>query len=238
MAARKGGSQRNKQGRAAERGKKMRAQSSKKEKLLGQELGKTGRAAERGKPVTDAQKGLGNYSRQTMQNKKMRDMPVKQKVQEMGLQLGVAALTSPGTLRGVSNKVGQIRSNKYEYVVHTTDAKISGNKINPGYGPKTQQRDATLKSLGSKPIGPATYVTPVKKDWEIPAYGNTAYYGKVKKADLVEPPLALQGERYTKKPVKILGKVEGARTNKSFESQLRSAVEKEKTRIVPKIRRK
>lgn len=212
--------------------------ASKKEKLYGQELGKIGRAAERGQAVNYVQSKHNEYSKQVMQNKAMRDMPVKRKVQEMGLRLGVAALTNPNTLRGVTNKLGEIRSAKYEYVVHTTDKPITGKTINPGYGPKTQQRDVTLKSLGEKPIGPATYVTPVKKDWEIPAYGNTAYLGKVKKTELVEPPLALQGERYTKQPMKILGKIENAKTNPAFETQVRKAVEKEKTRIIPKFRRK
>lgn len=82
--------------------------ASKKEKLYGQELGKIGRAAERGGPVNTVQQKMGTYSEQVMQNKANRDMPVKRKVQEMGLQLGVAALTSPGTLRGVQSGVARV----------------------------------------------------------------------------------------------------------------------------------
>ena len=79
--------------------------ASKKEKLYGQELGKIGRAAERGGPVNTVQQKMGAYSEQVMQNKANRDMPVKRKVQEMGLQLGVAALTNPNTLKGITNRL-------------------------------------------------------------------------------------------------------------------------------------
>ena len=81
--------------------------ASKKEKLYGQELGKIGRAAERGAPVNTVQQKMGAYSEQVMQNKALRDMPVKRKVEEMGLQLGVAALTSPGTLRSIQSGVAR-----------------------------------------------------------------------------------------------------------------------------------
>jgi hypothetical protein len=113
----------NYQGSLADYKKSLKPTSSKKEKLYGQELGKIGRAAERGGPVNTVQKKMGAYSEQVMQNKANRDMPVKRKVQEMGLQLGVAALTNPNTLRGVTNKLGEIRSAKYEYVVHTNHRK-------------------------------------------------------------------------------------------------------------------
>jgi len=81
--------------------------ASKKEKLYGQELGKIGRAAERGGPVNTVQQKMGAYSEQVMQNKAMRDMPVKRKVEDLGLLLGVSALTSPGTLRGIQSGVAR-----------------------------------------------------------------------------------------------------------------------------------
>ena len=83
---------------------KGKAPATKKEKLLGAELGKTGRAAERGKPVTNAQKGLGNYSRQTMQNKRMRDMPVKKKLEAFSDILIAGAVANPGSL--MPSKIG------------------------------------------------------------------------------------------------------------------------------------
>jgi hypothetical protein len=170
MASSKGGSQRGKQGRAAERGKKMRAQSSKKEKLLGQELGKTGRAAERGKPVTNAQKGLGNYSRQTMQNKKMRDMPVKQKLSS-ALDASVAGMAaSPIGIRApkfvtkaINTKANQIGQGLGDRAFDRSLDKIESMTPNPGG--KIKGMRGTVVTPGGVSEGRSSYrVTPVRTE--------------------------------------------------------------------------
>ena len=72
-----------------------------KKALYSDELGKIGRAAERGGPVNKVQKEHGEYSEQVMYANKMKNMPFKKKLEELGLQLTVAAATNPELGRGV-----------------------------------------------------------------------------------------------------------------------------------------
>lgn len=72
-----------------------------KKALYSDELGKIGRAAERGGPVNKVQKEHGEYSEQVMYANKMKNMPFKKKLEELGLQLTVAAATNPQLGRGV-----------------------------------------------------------------------------------------------------------------------------------------
>jgi hypothetical protein len=137
--------------------------ASKKEKLYGQELGKIGRAAERGAPVNTVQQKMGTYSEQVMQNKANRDMPVKRKVQEMGLQLGVAALTNPNTLRGVTNTVNKgvsaiqnLKSPTY-YGIHGSPTE-GLKKITPALGQNTQQFLKGSTNIGTSNVNkPAVF---------------------------------------------------------------------------------
>jgi hypothetical protein len=137
--------------------------ASKKEKLYGQELGKIGRAAERGGPVNTVQQKMGAYSEQVMQNKANRDMPVKRKIQEMGLQLGVAALTNPNTLRGVTNTVNKgvsaiqnLKSPTY-YGIHGSPTE-GLKKITPALGQNTQQFLKGSTNIGTSNVNkPAVF---------------------------------------------------------------------------------
>ncbi len=179
---------------------KGRTPASKKEKLLGAELGKTGRAAERGKPVTNAQKGLGNYSRQTMQNKRMRDMPVKQKLEAFGVGLVVGAATDPGTLRG-----------KPYYGVHGSPT--SGlKKIEPRIGASSAKTNQTIKGLyGEKAVpGKSVYTYPLKSDEAIKATGygrgGETYIVKGRQASTTTPAWN-PAERLTSTPMKVVGRM-------------------------------
>lgn len=85
----------------------LKPASSKKEKLFSQELGKIGRAAERGGPVNEVQKQHGEYSEQVMYANKMKNMPFKKKLQDLGIQLTVSAATNPNTLRAITGGVAK-----------------------------------------------------------------------------------------------------------------------------------
>lgn len=74
---------------------------AKKKAMFSDELGKIGRAAERGKAVNKTQEKHGKYSEQQMYAKKMKDMPVKRKLAELGIGLTVTAATNPNLGRGI-----------------------------------------------------------------------------------------------------------------------------------------
>jgi hypothetical protein len=204
--------------------------ASKKEKLYGQELGKIGRAAERGKAVNKVQAKHNEYSKQVMQNKKMRDMPVKRKVQEMGLQLGVAALTNPGTLRGVQSGVARgvnaarntgiparisntVRGR--QVIVHGTPNEIKGNYLIPKAGSP------------ESPTKPVVFGFEPTKKYGVQAVNNPVPYtqgkgkvvvGSAKKSATSSP---MPGVVKSTQPVKVIGSVDPNKNFSQYDAELR-----------------
>ena len=210
--------------------------ASKKEKLYGQELGKIGRAAERGKAVNKVQAKMGEYSKQVMQNKKMRDMPVKRKVQEMGLQLGVAALTNPNTLRGVQSGVARgvnaVRNTgiparasnavrRRQIIVHGTPNEIKGNYLIPKAGSP------------ASPTEPVVFGWNPTKKLGISAVNNPVPYTQGKGKVIVgsAPKSAVTSgdtEAILKstKPVKVLGSVDPNKNFSQYDAELRKLLKR------------
>jgi hypothetical protein len=69
--------------------------SKKQASLYGQELGKIGRAAERGGPVNKAQEKHAEFSEKQMAYNKLKNQPIRQKLEGIGLTLAVTAATNP-----------------------------------------------------------------------------------------------------------------------------------------------
>jgi hypothetical protein len=69
--------------------------SKKQAALYGQELGKIGRAAERGKAVNKAQEKMNDLSQKQMIYNKLKNQPIRQKLEGVGLTLAVTAATNP-----------------------------------------------------------------------------------------------------------------------------------------------
>jgi hypothetical protein len=69
--------------------------SKKQAALYGQELGKIGRAAERGGAVNKAQEKMNDLSQKQMVYNKLKNQPIRQKLEGVGLTLAVTAATNP-----------------------------------------------------------------------------------------------------------------------------------------------
>lgn len=133
--------------------------ASKKEKLYGQELGKIGRAAERGGPVNIVQQKMGAYSEQVMQNKALRDMPIKRKIQDLGLQLTVSAAINPNTFKGIQSGVarGINTIRRQEVWVHSSPQQGLSQitpQTSPGGRPRFQKE--TPLTFGVRTATPGT----------------------------------------------------------------------------------
>jgi hypothetical protein len=153
----------NYQGSLADYKESLKPASSKKEQLYGQELGKIGRAAERGGPVNTVQKEHGEYSEKQMYANKMKNMPFKQKLTDLGIQLTVSAATNPNTLRGITNTVNKgvsaiqnLKSPTY-YGIHGSPTE-GLKKITPALGQNTQQFLKGSTNIGTSNVNkPAVF---------------------------------------------------------------------------------
>lgn len=198
---------------------KGKAPATKKEKLLGAELGKTGRAAERGKPVTNAQKGLGNYSRQTMQNKRMRDMPVKRKLEAYGVGLVVGAAFNPNTFSRVSNAL-----TRRQVTVHGSPTQNIKN-IEPRGGSNAAPSEKVTYGWNPGAKGSKDFVAQNAQTYA--GGSGSIYVAKAKKGSTVYDPGFNKAITKSSKPMKVVKEIRvQGKTQGQIREELSSAVQR------------
>lgn len=147
---------------------KGRTPASKKEKLFGQELGKTGRAAERGGAVNKTQVAHRNYSERVMYANRMKNTPIKQKLSGIALDVAVAGLTNPGTLRNIQSGVARglssvpqsVQQNVGRGISRITRRDIVGVHVSPTQGlreivpPPASLRGTGMGDVPAHPLVP------------------------------------------------------------------------------------
>jgi hypothetical protein len=191
---------------------------------------------------------MGEYSKQVMQNKKMRDMPVKRKVQEMGLQLGVAALTSPGTLRGVQSGVARgvnaVRGR--EVWVHSSPQQGLGSitpQVSPGGRPRFQKDTPLTFGVRAPAKGTQDYLPEYVKEITT-AYNSrgalgtagkpkSVYVTKVPKTNIVATE-ATGKWGVSSAPQKVVREISVAgKTARQLEAEIAAATKAAGQRLVP-----